>query len=148
MSATKNLHKRGNIYYGRVGVPVGLRALRDAINAPNPREIFRSLATSDRKVADHELSKFKVRMKDEFDRELAALPSGGARPLTIPTAQDLAALREEFFFDELRRDEFERDTAATDQAPSATRAVIVFHCQPLPPCSTPKMHVPPDVRRF
>jgi hypothetical protein len=126
VSKTKNLMKRGNVFYGRVAVPKELRSLRAAAGAAdNPKEIFRSLGTSDRKVVDRLLPVFMDGMLREFDAELDRLQSKGVRPLVQPSAQDLAHVRQEFFVDELQRDDLERNLRKSRAEIEAMREQLV-----------------------
>lgn len=108
MPKTKNLLKRGDRFYGRVALPRRLRELRQAMGLPDRREVIRSLQTPDRRVAERQLPSFLSQCFREFEREEEKLRSQGARPLKAPTADDLAAIRQQFFRDTLRDDELER----------------------------------------
>lgn len=108
MSKTRNLYKRGNVFYGRVAAPKALRELRRALGQQKQREVHRSLDTSDLKEAQRRLASFLDQCYQEFEREEAHLRANGAKPLRPPTAEDMAAIRRHFFKAELQIDEWER----------------------------------------
>lgn len=108
MSKTRNLYKRGNVFYGRVAAPRALRELRKASGLQKQSEVHRSLDTSDLKEAQRRLASFLDQCYQAFEREEAQLRSDGVKPLRPPTAEDLAAIRRHFFKAELQIDEWER----------------------------------------
>lgn len=104
-----NLQKRGNIYYARIAVPKSLRELRKAANIElDQAEICKSLRTPDLSVAERLLLTFKAKLLREFDLEEERLRAEGVRPLELPTADDFAGMKDEFFMDVLWRDEQSR----------------------------------------
>lgn len=63
-----NLQKRGDVYYARITVPKSLRDLREAANIePNPPEIWKTLRTPDRSVAERLLLTVKAEILRAFD---------------------------------------------------------------------------------
>lgn len=146
MSKTRNLMKRGNVFYGRIAVPKELRSLRAAAGvAENPKEIFRSLGTSDRKVVDRLLPVFMDGMLREFDAELDRLQSTGVRPLVQPSAQDLADVRQEFFVDELLRDDLERNLRKSHVEVEAMREQLVSRLAKLHSTTAQELLLTPGV---
>jgi len=108
MPKTKNLLKRGDRFYGRVALPKPLRELRLAVGLQDRREVTRSLQTPDRRSAERLLPSFLSQCYREFDQEAEELRSKGAKPLRAPAADDMAAIRQQFFRDTLRDDELAR----------------------------------------
>jgi len=151
VSKTKNLMKRGNVFYGRIAVPKELRSLRAAsgkTGKENPREITLSLRTSDRKAVDRLLPIFMDRMLREFDAEVDRLRSTGVRPLVQPSAQDLAEVRQEFFADELQRDEFERNLRKSRAEVEVMREQLAARLAKSPPKDSLELLLAPGVIEF
>lgn len=146
MSKTKNLMKRGNVFYGRVAVPKELRLLRAAAGVvENPKEIFRSLGTSDHKIVGRLLPEFMAGVLREFDVELDRLQSKGVRPMVQPSAQDLADVRQEFFVDELQRDDLERNLRKSRAEVDVMREQLVARLAKLKPTTPLELVLAPGV---
>lgn len=78
MSKQTNIRRRAGspMYYARVTVPVALQRARAKAGLPARSEVWRSLHTTDPKIADRAGPAAVEQIKREFDRELDTLARG------------------------------------------------------------------------
>lgn len=136
MTTIRNLHSRNGMYYVRMAVPKALQALRLAAGLPGPKEIPRSLGTSDRSLAIRLLPEAQAQILREFAADEAALLSDGVRPLVTPSAGDLEQARFEFRRNELLQDELERSNRMPAAQVEAMRERLSLDLAANPPKST------------